>query len=143
MAGSSGPSPGPDAGEAEPATDGAARAREPGGENASLRVAVVFGVLLAVAAVLVLYALVAVWPPAPAPALTGGTTTTTSGTTTSGTTATTATGGMAATTGTTIVLQGAPNPPVSLGGPTVPLGRAARLFWVVALAGALGGFVYA
>jgi len=142
MAGRSRPSPGP--GAAEPATDGATRAREPGGENASLRVAVVFGVLLAVAAVLVLYALVAVWPPAPAPALTGGTTTTTSGTTTTGTTATTATtGGTTATTGTTIVLQGAPNPPVSLFGRTLQLEREARLFWVVALAGALGGFVYA
>jgi hypothetical protein len=108
-------------------------------------VAVVFGVLLAVAAVLVLYALVAIWPPAPAPALTGGATATTGGTTT--TTGTTTvrpapTGGTA-TTGTTIVVQGAPNPPVSLFGRTLRLEREARLFWVVALAGALGGFVYA
>jgi IPT/TIG domain len=147
MASSSGPSPGP--GEAKPATDRAARPREPGGENASLRAAVVFGVLLAVAAVLALYALVAVWPPAPAPALTGGTAATTGGTaaTTSGTPATTTqttatTGGTTTTTGTTIVVQGAPNPPVSIFGWTLHLDREARLFWVVALAGALGGFVY-
>jgi hypothetical protein len=153
MVSSPGPSPGPDAGEAKPATDRGTGAREPGGEDASLRVAVVFGVLLAVAAVLALYALVAIWPPAPAPALTGGTTATTGGTTTTGTTttaggttATTGGGGITATTGgttgTTIVVQGAPNPPVSLFGRTLHLEREARLFWVVALAGALGGFVY-
>jgi hypothetical protein len=150
MASSSRPNPSPDPGEAKPATDRTTRAKEPGGENASLRAAVVFGVLLAVAAVLVLYALVAIWPPAPPPALTGGTTTTgtTTGTTTtettttetSGTETTATTGGT--TTGTTIVVQGAPNPPVSIFGWTLHLDREARLFWVVALAGALGGFVY-
>src|SRR5437867_2791100 len=102
MASSSRPSPGRDTGEAKPATDGTTGAKEPGGENASLRAAGIIGVLLAVAAVLVLYALVAIWPPAPPPALTGGTTATTGGTTAT-------TGGT--TTGTTIVVQPAPNPP--------------------------------
>jgi len=143
MASGSTPNLGPDPGEAKTATDRAARAKEPGGENARLRTAVVFGVMLAVAAVLVLYALVAIWPPTPPPALTGGTTTTTGPTTTETTTSetTATTGGM--TTGTTIVVQGAPNPPVSIFGWTLQLDREARLFWVVALAGALGGFVYA
>jgi len=152
MASSSRPNPGPDSDEGKPAADRAARTKEPGGENARLRTAVVFGVLLAVAAVLVLYALVAVWPPTPPPALTGGTTTTTETTATETTatettaTETTATTGgttTGTTTGTTIIVQGAPNPPVSIFGWTLQLDREARLFWVVALAGALGGFVYA
>jgi hypothetical protein len=106
---------------------------EPGGKNASVRAAVVTGTVLALAALLVLYLLVQVWPPAPPPALSGGgppapTTTTTPA-------------GPAPTT--TVVVQAAPNPPVRLFGARLEVDREARLFVVVALAGALGGLVYA
>jgi hypothetical protein len=102
-----------------------------GGENASLRTAGAFGTLLALAAILVLYVLVAVWPPAPpasVTATTGPTTTTTAG---------------QATPPTRIEVQPAPNPPVRLFGWDLQMEREARLFLVVALAGALGGLVYA
>jgi IPT/TIG domain len=112
--------------------------REPGGENASVRAAVVTGTLLALATLLVLYFLVQVWPPAPPPALSGGgapppTTTPVPGTTTPD-------GQPPAT---TVVVQAAPNPPVRLFGAQLQVDREARLFIVVALAGALGGLVYA
>jgi hypothetical protein len=79
---------------------------EPGGENATVRAAVVTGTLLALATLLVLYFLVQVWA-------------------------------------TTVVVQAAPNPPVRLFGAQLQVDREARLFIVVALAGALGGLVYA
>ena len=101
---------------------------EHGRETATLRAAGVTGTFLALAAIVVLYVLVAVWPPAPAPAAAPATTTTAAG---------------QATTPTTIVVQGAPNPPVRLFGLDVQLEREARLFLVVALAGTLGGLVYA
>jgi hypothetical protein len=112
--------------------------REPGGENSSVRAAVVTGTLLALATLLVLYFLVQVWPPAPPPALSGGgapppTTTPVPGTTTPA--------GQAP--ATTVVVQAAPNPPVRLFGARLQVDREARLFIVVALAGALGGLVYA
>ena len=113
--------------------------REPGGENASVRAAVVTGTLLALATLLVLYFLVQVWPPAPPPALSGGggaptpTTTPAPGTTTPD-------GQPPAT---TVVVQAAPNPPVRLFGARLEVDREARLFIVVGLAGALGGLVYA
>jgi hypothetical protein len=103
-----------------------------GGENATLRAAGITGTLLALAAVLVLYLLVAVWPPAPPPPVAA---------TTGGPTTTTAAGG--STTPTTIAVQVAPNPPVQLLWWSLRVEREARLFLVVALAGALGGLVYA
>jgi IPT/TIG domain len=109
---------------------------EHGRETATLRAAGLTGAFLALAAIVVLYVLVAVWPPAPAPAAAPATATTTTGPTT-----TTAAG--QATTPTTIVVQVAPNPPVRLFGWDVLLEREARLFLVVALAGTLGGLVYA
>jgi IPT/TIG domain len=105
---------------------------EPGGENASVRAAVVTGTLLALAALLVLYLLVQVWPPAPPPALSGGGAPTP--------TTTTPAGQVPAT---TVVVQAAPNPPVRLFGARLEVDREVRLFLVVALAGALGGLVYA
>ena len=105
-----------------------------GGENATLRAAVITGTLLALAAVLVLYVLVAVWPPAPSAPVTSTATATTGPTTT--------TAGQA-TPPTTVALQPAPNPPVRLFGWDLRMEREARLFLVVALAGALGGLVYA
>jgi IPT/TIG domain len=110
----------------------------PGGENATVRAAVVTGTLLALATLLVLYFLVQVWPPAPPPSLSGGgapapTTTAVTGTTTPA--------GQAPPT--TVVVQTAPNPPVQLFGARLQVDREARLFIVVALAGALGGLVYA
>jgi IPT/TIG domain len=111
---------------------------EHGRETATLRAAGITGTFLALAAIVVLYVLVAVWPPAPAPATAPATAATT---TTTGPTTTTAAG--QATTPTTIVVQGAPNPPVQLFGLDVQLEREARLFLVVALAGTLGGLVYA
>ena len=104
----------------------------PGGENASLRAAWITGTLLALAAVLVLYLLVAVWPPAPPPQVAVATTT-----------PTTAPGAPGTTPPTTIAVVSAPNDPVQLFGWTVRFEREARLFLVVALAGALGGLVYA
>jgi hypothetical protein len=106
---------------------------EPGGKNASVRAAVVTGTLLALAALLVLYLLVQVWPPAPPPAL--------SGDGTPAPTTTTTPAGPAPTT--TVVVQAAPNPPVRLFGARLEVDREARLFVVVALAGALGGLIYA
>jgi hypothetical protein len=44
---------------------------------------------------------------------------------------------------TTVVVQAAPNPPIRLFGARLEVDREARLFIVVALAGALGGLVYA
>jgi hypothetical protein len=107
---------------------------EPGGENATVRAAVVTGTLLALAALLVLYLLVQVWPPAPPPALSGGATPTPTATTTTP-------AGQVPTT--TVVVQAAPNPPIRLFGARLEVDREARLFIVVALAGALGGLVYA
>jgi hypothetical protein len=104
---------------------------EPGGENATVRAAVVTGVLLALSALLVLYLLVQVWPPAPPPALSGAGTPT----------ATTTPAGQVPTT--TVVVQAAPNPPIRLFGARLGVDREVRLFIVVALAGALGGLVYA
>jgi hypothetical protein len=104
----------------------------PGGENAALRAAGLTGTLLALAAVLVLYLLVAVWPPAPPPQVAFATTT-----------PTTAPGAPGTTPPTTIAVVSAPNDPVQLFGWTVRFEREARLFLVVALAGALGGLVYA
>jgi hypothetical protein len=104
----------------------------PGGENATLRAAGLTGTLLALAAVLVLYLLVAVWPPAPPPQVAVATTT-----------PTTAPGAPGTTPPTTIAVVSAPNDPVQLFGWTVRFEREARLFLVVALAGALGGLVYA
>lgn len=103
-----------------------------GGENATLRAAGLTGTLLALAAVLVLYLLVAVWPPAPPPQVAVATTT-----------PTTAPGAPGTTPPTTIAVVSAPNDPVQLFGWTVRFEREARLFLVVALAGALGGLVYA
>lgn len=103
-----------------------------GGENATLRAAGITGTLLALAAVLVLYLLVAVWPPAPPPPVAVATTPTT----TPGAPETT-------TPPTTIAVVSAPNDPVQLFGWSVRFEREARLFLVVALAGALGGLVYA
>jgi hypothetical protein len=120
---------------------GGAKMAEPGGENATVRAAVVTGTLLALTALLVLYVLVQVWPPAPPPPLGEGTTPT-SGPTATSVPATTTTAGGAATT-TTIVVQAAPNPPVRLFWARLDVDREARLFVVVALAGALGGLVYA
>jgi hypothetical protein len=102
-----------------------------GGETASLLAAATTGTLLALAAVLVLYVLVAVWPPAPPATVT----------TTTGPTTTTVAGQAAPPT--TIAVQPAPNPPVRLFWWDLRLEREARLFLVVALAGALGGLVYA
>jgi hypothetical protein len=107
---------------------------EPGGENATVRAAVVTGTLLALAALLVLYLLVQVWPPAPPPAITGGAAPTPTATTTTP-------AGQVPTT--TVVVQAAPNPPIHLFGARLEVDREARLFIVVALAGALGGLVYA
>jgi IPT/TIG domain len=112
---------------------------EHGRETATLRAAGLTGAFLALAAIVVLYVLVAVWPPAPAPAAAPATTA--AAATTTGPTTTTAAG--QATTPTTIVVQVAPNPPVRLFGWDVLLEREARLFLVVALAGTLGGLVYA
>lgn len=90
---------------------------------------------------LAFYALVQFWPPAPAPPLAGQATTTTGTTTT--TTAPTAETGGSTTTATTVVLQGAPNPRVAVFWLDLDVSREARLFYVVALAGALGGLVHA
>jgi hypothetical protein len=114
------------ASEAGPSTEDARH----GGETASLLAAGTTGTLLALAAVLVLSALVAVWPPAPVATITTATT---------GPTITTG----QATPPTTIAVQPAPNPPVRLFWWDLRLEREARLFLVVALAGALGGLVYA
>jgi len=120
---------------------GPGRVHEPGGENATVRAAVVSGTLLALATLLVLYFLVVVWPPAPPPSLSGGGTPTP----TSGPVPTTTGPGEQAAQAppTTVVVQAAPNPPVRLFGAQLEVGREARLFIVVALAGALGGLVYA
>jgi hypothetical protein len=115
------------ASEADPSTGDTGH----GGENASLLAAGTFGTLLALAAVLVFYVLVAVWPPAPPAPVTAP----------SGPTATTAAGQAAPPT--TIAVQPAPNPPVRLFWWDLRPEREARLFLVVALAGALGGLVYA
>jgi hypothetical protein len=115
------------ASEADPSTDDTGH----GGKNATLRAAGITGTLLALAAVLVLYVLVAVWPPAPPAPVTAP----------SGPTTTTAAG--QAPPPTTIAVQPAPNPPVQLFWWDLQLEREARLFLVVALAGALGGLVYA
>src|SRR6266508_4661767 len=101
-----------------------------GGENATLRAAGITGTLLALAAILVLYLLMAVWPAAPSPAVAAAPT------------APTTTGPDGGTTATTIAVQTAPNPPVQLFGGSFTIEREARLFLVVALAGALGGLVY-
>jgi hypothetical protein len=114
---------------------------EPGGENATVRAAVVTGTLLALAALLVLYVLIQVWPPAPPPPLAGATTPTTGPTATTAPTTTVPAGEAA--TATTVVVQAAPNPPIRLFGARLEVDREARLFIVVALAGALGGLVYA
>jgi hypothetical protein len=113
---------------------------EPGGENATVRAAVVTGTLLALAALVVLYVLIQVWPPAPPPPLGEPATTTTGPTATTAPTTTTAAGAVSTT---TIVVQAAPNPPVRLLWARLKVDREARLFVVVALAGALGGLVYA
>jgi hypothetical protein len=111
---------------------------EPGGENATVRAAVVTGTLLALATLLVLYFLVQVWPPAPPPSLSeGGTPTPTTSPVPDATTP------APQVPATTIVVQAAPNPPVRLFGAELEVSREARLFIVVALAGALGGLVYA
>jgi IPT/TIG domain len=115
------------ASQADPGTDDSGH----GGRNATLRAAGITGTLLALAAVLVLYVLVAVWPPAPPAPVT----------TTTGPTTTTVAG--QPTPPTTIAVQAAPNPPVELFWWDLRLEREARLFLVVALAGALGGLVYA
>ena len=139
--------PEPDIGEQALApANGSAAGGEPGGENAKVRAAVATGTLLALAALLVLYLLIQVWPPAPPPPLGERTTPTTSPPTatttgTSGGATTTSTAGGATTT--TIVVQPAPNPPVRLFWAQLHPDREARLFIVVALAGALGGLVYA
>ena len=109
-----------------------------GGENATVRAAVVTGTLLALATLLVLYFLVRVWPPAPPLSLSGGGAPTP--TTTPVPDTTTPAGQVPAT---TVVVQAAPNPPVRLFGALLQVDREARLFIVVALAGALGGLVYA
>jgi hypothetical protein len=111
---------------------------EPGGENATVRAAVVSGTVLALATLLVLYFLVQVWPPAPPPAISGGGA---PAPTTTGVPDTTTPAGQVP--ATTVVVQAAPNPPVRLFGATLEVDREARLFIVVALAGALGGLVYA
>jgi len=103
----------------------------PGGGNASLTAAGITGTFLALAAILVLYLLVAVWPSAPLPPVAAATTP-----------ATTAPPAGETTTATTIAVQTAPNPPVRLFGGSFTIEREARLFLVVALAGALGGLVY-
>jgi hypothetical protein len=120
----------------------------PGGENASVRAAVTTGTLLALAALLVLYALVQVWPPSPPPAVAGGTTAPQAGATTTtapgvGTTAPTTTAPAGAPSTTTVVVQAAPNPPVRLLWAQLEVDREARLLLVVGLAGALGGLVHA
>jgi hypothetical protein len=130
----------------EQTTDSDATGRETGRELVGRWTTSVAGLLLGVVALLVFYALVQFWPPAPAPPLAGQATattgTTTTGTTTApGVTTTTAPGGSA--TGTTVVLQGAPNPAVSVFWMDLDLSRETRLFYVVALAGALGGLVHA
>jgi hypothetical protein len=137
MAGASGSDTGDQVDDTTPPA-GPSGKREPGGENATVRAAVTTGTLLALATLLVLYFLVQVWPPAPPPALSGGgapppTTTPVPGTT--------APDGQAP--ATTVVVQAAPNPPVRLFGARLQVDREARLFIVVALAGALGGLVYA
>jgi hypothetical protein len=132
----------PEAGAGEQSGDGPEGGGEPGGENATVRAAVVTGTLLAVATLLVLYVLVQVWPPPPPPALTTGTTGT-SGPSATANTATTSTTTAGAETTTTVVVQAAPNPPVRLFGFRLQPDREARLFMVVALAGALGGLIHA
>ena len=109
-----------------------------GGDYATVRAAVVTGTLLAVATLLVLYFLVQVWPPAPPPSLSGGGAPTP--TTGPVPTTTTVAGQPPAT---TVVVQAAPNPPIHVFGAQLQVDREARLFIVVALAGALGGLVYA
>jgi len=103
-----------------------------GGENATLRAAGITGTLLALAAILVLYLLVAVWPSAPPPPVAVATTT-----------PTTTPGAPETAPPTTLAVVSAPNEPVQLFGWSMRLEREARLFLVVALAGALGGLVYA
>src|SRR6266540_3307662 len=111
---------------------GQARAKDgPGSGYASLMWAGVTGTLLALAAILVLYVMVAVWPAQPPPPVAAATTP-----------ATTAPPAGETTTATTIAVQTAPNPPVHLFGGSFKFEREARLFLVVALAGALGGLVY-
>lgn len=137
MAGASGSDTGDQVDDTTPPAGPRGRS-EPGGEDATVRAAVVTGTLLALATLLVLYFLVQVWPPAPPPALSGDgapapTTTTVPDTTTPA-------GQPPAT---TVVVQAAPNPPVRLFGARLQVDREARLFIVVALAGALGGLVYA
>jgi IPT/TIG domain len=95
----------PMASEAGPSTEDVGH----GGETATVRAAGATGTVLALAAVVVLYLLVTVWPPAPA----------------------------------TQVDVATPNPPVRLFGWELRPEREARLFMVVALAGTLGGLVYA
>jgi hypothetical protein len=160
MSRSSEPTPGGGPDQAARPTGRPARAGEVGSERATLRTAVITGTLLTLVTLLVLYALVQFWPPAPAPTLAGEPTTTTTTTTTTtvppttnGETTTTeapATTEVETTTGeptptpaTTIVVQPAPNPPVRIFWTTLDVEREGRLFVIVALAGALGGLVYA
>ena len=118
--------------EAAPPAGRKPRAAGRGGENATLRAAGLTGTLLALATVLVLYLLVAVWPSAPPPPVAVATTT-----------PTTTPGAPETAPPTTLAVVSAPNEPVQLFGWTLQLEREARLFLVVALAGALGGLVYA
>lgn len=137
MAGASGSDTGDQVDDTAPPADPGGE-HEPGGENATVRAAVVSGTLLALATLLVLYFLVQVWPPAPPPSLSGGGAP--APTTTPVPDTTTPAGQVPAT---TVVVQAAPNPPVRLFGARLQVDREARLFIVVALAGALGGLVYA
>jgi hypothetical protein len=135
----SGQLPGHDADDVGPP---AGRRARTGAGAAGLTAASVTAALLASTAVLVLYALVQFWPPAPSPPLASGPTTTT-GVASRGTAGTTATTAVVAATPTTVVVAAAANPPVHIFGSTQQVEREARLFVVVALAGALGGLVYA
>jgi len=143
MASSSQPKSGQDMGEVRPPDGRDDGVEEPGGKSAGLRTAAIFGALLVLTTLLVIYGLVQLWPSAPPPPLAGGPTTTIGKPTltTAGATATTA--GATTTISTMIIVQAAPNPPVSIFGSTLRIEREARLFLVVALAGALGGLVYA
>jgi hypothetical protein len=114
------------------AAAGQTAADGPGSENATLMAAGITGTFLALATILVLYVLVAVWPAAPLPPVAAA-----------ATPATTAPPAGGTTTATTIAVQTAPNPPVQLFGGNFTIEREARLFLVVALAGGLGGLVYA
>jgi IPT/TIG domain len=154
---------------------------EPGRELIGLRRTVVAAALLAAVTLLVLYALVAAWPPAP-PAPVAGTvpptvtseeetaptpTPTTEDVTptteeptppteepTPGTDEATPTTGQASPPtyeflpaqpppSTVVVLRPAANPAVQAFGAELQVDRETRLFWVVALSGALGGLIHA